>query len=108
MLLYANAHSGADRSVRLHGDDGLSAFRVGVWIQVPGGACDLAVFASCTAAGLFHFLGGLFSQAVAVRRIVAGDPAQRHLYFAQRDFSALAADGIRRHICCWAYLYHLV
>ena len=108
MLLQADAHSGADWSVRLHGDDGLSAFRVGVRLQVPGGACDLAVFASCAAFGLFSSLGGLFSQAVAACRIVAGDLAQYHLHSAGRYFSALAADGIRRRVCCWAYLYHLV
>jgi hypothetical protein len=40
-------------------------------------------------AGLFHFLGGLFSQAVAARRVVAGDPAQCHLHSAGRDFSGI-------------------
>jgi hypothetical protein len=51
----------------------------------------------------FIFWAVYFPHAVAVRRVVAGDPAQCHLYSARRDFPALAADGIRRHIRCWAY-----
>lgn len=107
MHLQTNLCDRADRALRFHGTNGVSAAGMGVWLCVGGIVRELDGAVRSDAYDLFHLLSFLFPQSDSCGRSVDGHPAQRYFHFVGCVPATLAADRIWRYLCRRAYLHRM-